>query len=588
MTGTVGTASDWSQRLVESLVQNGVIDAHFGQQILDQSALSGIPAAVLLARSGAVHPTTALQYLAAISGVNAVDLATAPPAFSAASAIPPALARRHAALGYRLDQGGLVLACAEPLAGAQLDEIAALARREVAGILLADPELIERFTCELEGSAPGQAAQPATAQQAQPAPTGGSGASSMAVPALGDDFDFANELNLDLEHLLGGLDHERPLPPGFRPPPGEAPTSFLSSMGRELSNLEIDDLLTYAVQVGASDLHLADRLPPAIRVNGSIRKIDGLPPLTNDQLRAMLYNILPQAARERFEGSKELDTSHAIHGVGRFRVNVFQQRGSVGAVLRMIPQEIPDFQTLGLPPQVLSLAELRRGLVLVTGPTGSGKSTTLASIIGTINQTKPLHIMTVEDPIEFLHGHGRAIVNQREVGVDTSSFAECLRHVLRQDPDVILVGEMRDLETIQTALTAAETGHLVFATLHTQDAPSTIDRVIDVFPTNQQEQIRIQLASTLEAVVTQQLVLNAAGDGRVPVAEVMMCTAAIKNLIRSAKTHQIFSLMQTGADFGMQTMDQGLARAVRAGLITEAMAYDRCHSPNELRDHLAR
>jgi twitching motility protein PilT len=332
---------------------------------------------------------------------------------------------------------------------------------------------------------------------------------------------------------------------------------------------------------------MADRLPPAIRINGSIRRIDGLPALTNDQLRHMLYNILPQAARERFEASKELDTSHAIHGVGRFRVNVFQQRGSIGAVLRMIPHEIPPFEALGLPSQIASFAELRRGLVLVTGPTGSGKSTTLASIIGIVNQTKPLHIMTVEDPIEFLHGHGQAVVNQREVGVDTSSFAEALRHVLRQDPDVILVGEMRDLETIQTALTAAETGHLVFATLHTQDAPATIDRIIDVFPTSQQEQIRIQLASTLEAVVTQQLVLNAGGDGRVPVAEVMVCTPGIKNLIRSAKTHQIFSLMQTGANYGMQTMDQALAKAVRAGQITEAMAYDRCHSPTELRDHLA-
>ncbi|MDA8040027.1 MAG: PilT/PilU family type 4a pilus ATPase, partial [Actinomycetota bacterium] len=260
--------------------------------------------------------------------------------------------------------------------------------------------------------------------------------------------------------------------------------------------------------------------------------------------------------------------------------------GSVGAVLRAIPHDIPSFESLGLPEIVSSFAELRRGLVLVTGPTGSGKSTTLASLVNIINRTKPLHIMTVEDPIEFLHTHARAIVNQREVGIDTESFAEALRHVLRQDPDVILVGEMRDIETIQTALTAAETGHLVFATLHTQDAPQTIDRIIDVFPTAQQDQVRIQLAGSLEAVVTQQLIISASGLGRVPVAEVMVCTPAIRNLIRSSKTHQIYSMMQTGGNQGMQTMDQGLARAVKAKLISEAVAFDRCHDPNELRDHL--
>ncbi len=235
---------------------------------------------------------------------------------------------------------------------------------------------------------------------------------------------------------------------------------------------------------------------------------------------------------------------------------------------------------------VETFAELRRGLVLVTGPTGSGKSTTLASLLNIINGSKPVHVMTIEDPIEFLHTHKRAIVNQREVGQDTFSFAEALRHVLRADPDVILVGEMRDLETIATAISAAETGHLVFATLHTQDAPQTIDRIIDVFPTSQQDQVRIQLAGTLEAVVTQQLIISASGLGRLPVVEIMVCTPAIRNLIRTAKTHQVYSLMQTGGAVGMQTMDQGLARAVKAGRITEAVAFDRCHDPSELRDHL--
>jgi twitching motility protein PilT len=350
--------------------------------------------------------------------------------------------------------------------------------------------------------------------------------------------------------------------------------------------LDIDELLTYAVRNGASDLHLANQLPPAIRIDGSLRPIEGLARVDNEQIREMVYRILTQGLRERFEAERELDTAHTIMGVGRFRVNVFLQRGSIGAVMRAIPHEIPPFDTLGLPEIVPSLAELRRGLVLVTGPTGSGKSTTLASLVNIINQSKPLHIMTIEDPIEFLHTHSRSIVNQREVGSDTKSFPEALRHVLRQDPDVILIGEMRDTETIATALTAAETGHLVFATLHTQDAPQTVDRVIDVFPSGQQDQIRIQLAGSLEAVVTQQLVLSASGYGRTPVAEVMICNPAIRNLIRSSKTHQIYSLIQTGAAAGMQTMDQGLARAVQAGTITEAMAFDRCHDPNELRDYM--
>jgi twitching motility protein PilT len=229
---------------------------------------------------------------------------------------------------------------------------------------------------------------------------------------------------------------------------------------------------------------------------------------------------------------------------------------------------------------------MRHGLVLVTGPTGSGKSTTLASLVDIINRSKPLHIVTVEDPIEFLHTHKRAMVNQREVGQDTMSFSEALRRVLREDPDVILVGEMRDLETISMALTAAETGHLVFGTLHTQDAPQTIDRIIDVFPTSQQEQVRTMLAGSLEGVVTQQLLLNADGTGRLAACEVMICTSAIRNLVRSAKTHQIYSLMQTGGQYGMQTMDQGLAKLVKTGRITEAVAFDRCRSEEDLRNHL--
>jgi twitching motility protein PilT len=352
-----------------------------------------------------------------------------------------------------------------------------------------------------------------------------------------------------------------------------------------MAGITLSELLKKMIEMGGSDLHLSTNSPPRIRVHGKLRPLD-MPPLTAADTKALAYSVLTDAQKHRLEESLELDFSFGLKSLARFRGNIFHQRGAVAAVFRTIPWEIKGFEALGLPPIVKVLCDKPRGLVLVTGPTGSGKSTSLASLVNIINRTKPLHIMTVEDPIEFLHTHQRAIVNQREVGSDTESFAEALRHVLRQDPDVILVGEMRDIETISTALTAAETGHLVFATLHTQDAPQTVDRIIDVFPTSQQDQVRIQLAGSLEAVVTQQLIISSTGLGRVPVSEVMVCSPAIRNLIRSAKTHQIYSLMQTGGAQGMQTMDQGLARAVKAGRITEAVAFDRCHDPSELRDHL--
>ncbi|HZQ77069.1 MAG TPA: type IV pilus twitching motility protein PilT, partial [Acidimicrobiia bacterium] len=284
----------------------------------------------------------------------------------------------------------------------------------------------------------------------------------------------------------------------------------------------------------------------------------------------------------------ELDTSHSIPGVGRFRVNVLRQRDSVGAVMRVIPHEIVPLGALGLPDAVANFASLQRGLVLVTGPTGSGKSTTLASLIDLINTSKPVHIMTVEDPIEFLHHHKRAVVNQRELGEDTHSFSAALKHVLRQDPDVILVGEMRDLETIATALTAAETGHLVFATLHTQDAPQTVDRIIDVFPAHQQQQIRVQLATSLQGVVTQQLVPLTGGQGRTVAVEIMVATPAIRNLIREGKVHQIYSALQAGARFGMRSMDQSLAELVRTGRVAFDVAVERAANAEDLRRLLGR
>ncbi len=378
--------------------------------------------------------------------------------------------------------------------------------------------------------------------------------------------------------------------PQQAPRPGSAVTSGGGSRGTSLEDVEIplhiDDLLRYAVSVGASDLHLTAEMPPSVRITGAITPIDGYGRLDNQSIREMIFGILPQSLRERFEEERELDTSHTVAGVGRFRVNVSLQRGTVSVALRPIPHEIPAFEALGLPESIKAFTDLRRGLVLLTGPTGSGKSTTLASLVDIINRSKPLHIVTIEDPIEFLIPHRRSIVNQREVGQDTSSFSEALRRVLRQDPDVILVGEMRDLETMAMAMTAAETGHVVFATLHTQDAPQTIDRIIDAFPTNQQGQVRAQLAATLEGVVTQQLIVNAEGTGRVVAAEVMVCTSGVRNLIRNGKTHQVYSLIQTGAVHGMQTMDQSLARLVKERAITEAVAFDRSRNEDDLRNHL--
>jgi twitching motility protein PilT len=263
-------------------------------------------------------------------------------------------------------------------------------------------------------------------------------------------------------------------------------------------------------------------------------------------------------------------------------VNVFQQRDALGAVFRVIPFEIKDVEDLGLPNVVMDLARFQRGFVVVTGPTGSGKSTTLAAMVDIVNRERAGHIMTVEDPIEFLHRHKSCVVNQREVGADTHGFAQALKHVLRQDPDVILVGEMRDLETIGTAITAAETGHLVFATLHTQDAPQTIDRIIDVFPPHQQQQVRVQLSTTLQGVVTQQLIPTTDGQGRVAAVEVLVCTPAVRNLIREGKTHQIYSSMQAGGRYGMQTMDMALAQHIKAGRVSQQVGFERCHDPEEL------
>jgi twitching motility protein PilT len=344
----------------------------------------------------------------------------------------------------------------------------------------------------------------------------------------------------------------------------------------------VPELLGVLLDKHGSDLHLTAGSPPVVRVHGELAVVNEYPVLTPRALQGMVYAILPQKLRERFEQELELDMSYSLPGRARFRVNVFMQRDAVGAVFRVIPFEIMSIEDLGLPSVVADLARFPRGFVVVTGPTGSGKSTTLAAMVDVVNRERAGHIMTVEDPIEFLHKHKTCIVNQREIGADTHSFSQALKHVLRQDPDVILVGEMRDLETIGTAITAAETGHLVFATLHTQDAPQTIDRIIDVFPPHQQQQVRVQLSTTLQGVVTQQLLPTADGQGRLAAIEVMIATPGIRNLVREGKVHQIYSAMQAGGRYGMQTMDMSLAQHVKAGRITQQMAFERCHDPEEL------
>jgi twitching motility protein PilT len=350
----------------------------------------------------------------------------------------------------------------------------------------------------------------------------------------------------------------------------------------EIPEVPVQELLGHVLTLDASDLHVTAGAKPTVRVHGDLKPLDQYEILDPEALRRMIYAILTQRQRERLEQDLELDFSYSLPGRGRFRANVYFQRDTLGAAFRFIPFVIRTIEELGMPTQVADFARLPRGLVLVTGPTGSGKSTTLAALIDVVNSEREVHIMTVEDPIEYLHRHKRAIVNQREVGADTKSFATALRHVLRQDPDVILVGEMRDLETIQTAVTAAETGHLVFATLHTQDAPQTIDRIIDAFPAHQQQQVRVQLSTTLQGVITQQLLQTWDGRSRVAAAEVMVTTPAIRNLIREAKVHQIYSAMQAGARFGMRTMDQALAYLTVNGKITMDLARQRCHDPQEL------
>jgi twitching motility protein PilT len=354
-----------------------------------------------------------------------------------------------------------------------------------------------------------------------------------------------------------------------------------SATSADAMRAELNGLLTRLVQLGGSDLHLTAGSAPCPRVHGALTPFSDWAALTPNDTERMVRGVISDEQWRRFQTERELDTSYSLAGVSRFRVNVYRQRGSVAAVFRANPHRIPPLADLDLPGGVADFAQLNRGLVLITGPTGSGKTTTLASLLDVANRTRSDHIMTIEDPIEYVHTHRRGLVNQREVGTDTADFGGALKHLLRQDPDIILLGELRDLETVSVALTAAETGHLVLATLHTQSAAQTVDRLVDVYPPDQQAQVRGQLANCLQGVVSQSLAPTADGRGRIAVCEVMVVTSAIRNLIREGKVHQIPMVLQSSAQLGMIGFDQHLAQRYDAQLISRQTALDLAHNPDE-------
>ncbi|MCF6464222.1 type IV pilus twitching motility protein PilT [Clostridium sp. Cult1] len=349
--------------------------------------------------------------------------------------------------------------------------------------------------------------------------------------------------------------------------------------------MDLIDLVKYGVENRASDIHITVGIPPVLRIDGSL-VYHGRSKLNPDDTKMLVEQVLNEKQLEELEDKGEIDSSYSSHGIGRFRINAYKQRGSYGMSIRVIPLKVPTIEELGIPPVVKKLARLPRGLILVTGPTGSGKSTTLASIVNLINEEKNCHILTLEDPIEYLHKHNRSIVNQREIGLDTFSFASGLRSALRQDPDVILVGEMRDLDTISIALTAAETGHLVLSTLHTIGAAKTIDRIIDVFPPHQQQQIRVQLSSVIQAIISQHLLPKSNGKGRVAAFEIMVANPAIRNLIREEKIHQIDTSIQTGGKHGMQTMDSSLLELYNKGIISKDTVLNQAVNLETIRRYI--
>ena len=564
------------KELEDVLIEQGLLTHENVKFARDEEARTGESMWKHLLAQGAITEKDLVRGRAAQFGLRFVDVASQGVAPDAVALIPEELARRQVLLPIGLEGDALVVAMAEPTNHLAIQELSVTAGRTIV------PAAAFRFDI---GPAIDRAYHGPGAQAAQPAaPTELGGVTPAPSPAPPGPAGFTNG------NGNGAPPSPMPSPDsGSRGPDDmaftEAPSVEDSEAEEPIEDEEkepnLAEFLFAVIESDASDLHLTAGLPPTIRVHGELRPLKGYRRLYPKDLQQLIYAILTQKQREEFDENHELDISYSLPGAARFRVNVFQQREAIGAVMRMIPFGIKDLDSLGIPASVKEFANLRRGMVLVTGITGSGKSTTLAGLVDMINETRPEHIMTVEDPIEFLHKHKRAVVNQREVGTDTHGFAQALKRVLRQDPDVILVGELRDLETIQTALTAAETGHLVFATLHTQDAPQSVDRIIDVFPPHQQEQIRIQLAGTLAGIVSQQLVPTADGKGRVVACEVLIATSAVRNLIREGKTHQIYTSMQAGGKHGMQVMDQHLAELYKKGKVNYDMALERCHHVEE-------
>jgi twitching motility protein PilT len=535
--------------LGQVLLDSGLVSPEQMSYAQQEESKTGQSAWKVLLQRGILSERDLVKARAEQVGLEFIDVRPVKPSPEALQLVDEATARRLLLLPCRVQGDVVVVAMAEPTNHVAMDELTRSTGKRISVVAAYRRDLDDAIG-RVYGSAPSNGHAPA-ANGAPPAP-GTNGASS-----LGPD---------DL--------------PMVEAPPVEPQLEVVDERNKEPN---LAEFLLAVIEQGASDLHLTGGIPPMIRVHGELQPIDGYRKLLPQDLQEMIYGFLTQKQREIFEDKLELDLSYSLPGRARFRVNIFQQRDALGAVMRLIPYEIKSLDTLGLPPAVKEFANLRRGLVLVTGITGSGKSTTLAGLVDIINESRAEHIMTVEDPIEFLHRHKTSVVNQREVGTDTHGFATALKHVLRQDPDVILVGEMRDLETIQTALTAAETGHLVFGTLHTQDAPQSVDRVIDVFPPHQQQQIRVQLAGTLAGVVSQQLLPTADKKGRAVAAEVLVATPAVRNLVREGKTHQIYTSMQAGGKFGMQVMDQHLAELVKNGTVTYEMALERAHHVEEFK-----
>jgi len=551
------------------LLEQGLVTPEQLSAAAEEETRTGRSAWKVLLESEVVGEKDLLKARAVQIGMPFADLDVLVPSEQAVGLVPEEVARRQLALPLGVEEGNLVIAMADPRNHLGVEEISQGVGMPVLAAVAHRPDLLAALDKAYgpgNGATNGAPGAPVPSMEslhvapeaAVVAPTNGNhdgAAAPSAIDSFGPD---------DLPMVEAA-----------------APTQTSVEVVEEEKEPNLAEFLIAVLEGHGSDLHLTAGLPPTIRVNGELAPLKGYRQLLPKDLQEIVYSMLTQKQREIFEENLELDVSYALPGKARFRVNVFQQRDALATVMRLIPYEIKSVDDLGLPDTVKEFANLRRGLVLVTGITGSGKSTTLAALIDMINSERAEHIMTVEDPIEFLHKHKKAVVNQREVGTDTYGFGEALKRVLRQDPDVILVGEMRDLETISTALTAAETGHLVFGTLHTQDAPQSIDRMIDVFPPHQQQQIRVQISGTIAGVVSQQLLPTSDGKGRAVAAEVMVATPAIRNLIREGKTHQIYTSMQAGAKFGMQVMDQHLAELVKRGKVTYEMGLERSHHVEE-------